>query len=76
MDDVIFVRNPRLLDVAAQLKRSVHTAFGLGYKLCEVQLITHLYIEWEISLTERAYEATHEDLQVHDGCPEHEHGIV
>ena len=40
------------------------------------QLITHLYIEWEISLTERAYEATHEELQVHDGCPEHEHGIV
>ena len=40
------------------------------------QLITHLYLEWEMSLTETAYEATHEELQVHDGCPEHEHGIV
>jgi len=40
------------------------------------QLITHLYIEWEISLAERAYEATHEELQVYDGCPEDEHGIV
>jgi len=27
------------------------------------QLITHLYIEWEISLMERTYEATHEELQ-------------
>ena len=30
MDDVIFARNPRLLDVAAQLKRSAHAVLGLA----------------------------------------------
>ena len=30
MDDVIFVHKSRLLDVAAQLKRSAHAAFGLA----------------------------------------------
>ena len=29
-DDVIFARKPRLLDVAAQLKRSAHAALGLA----------------------------------------------
>ena len=29
MDDVIFAHKPRLLDVAAQLKRSAHAALGL-----------------------------------------------
>jgi len=29
MDDVIFAYKPRLLDVAAQLKRSAHAALGL-----------------------------------------------
>jgi len=34
MDDVIFAHKPRLLDVAAQLKRSAHArSLGLGYKL-------------------------------------------
>ena len=28
MDDIIFAHKPRLLDVAAQLKRSGHTALG------------------------------------------------
>ena len=30
MDDVIFSHKPRLLDVAAQLKRSAHAALGLA----------------------------------------------
>ena len=30
MDDVIFAPKPRLLDVAAQLKRSAHAALGLA----------------------------------------------
>jgi len=30
MDDVMFARKPRLLDVAAQLKRSAHAALGLA----------------------------------------------
>ena len=30
MDGVIFARKPRLLDVAAQLKRSAHEALGLA----------------------------------------------
>jgi len=30
IDDVIFAHKPRLLDVAAQLKRSAHTASGLA----------------------------------------------
>jgi len=30
MDDVIFAHKPRLLDVAAQLKRSAHGALGLA----------------------------------------------
>jgi len=30
MDDVIFAQKPRLVDVAAQLKRSAHAALGLA----------------------------------------------
>jgi len=30
MDDVIFAQKPRLLDVAAQLKRSAYAALGLA----------------------------------------------
>jgi len=30
MDDVIFAHKPRLLNVAAQLKRSAHAALGLA----------------------------------------------
>ena len=30
MDDIIFAHKPRLLDVAAQLKRSAHAALGLA----------------------------------------------
>ena len=30
MNDVIFAHKPRLLDVAAQLKRSAHAALGLA----------------------------------------------
>ena len=30
MDDVIFAHKPRLLDAAAQLKRSAHAALGLA----------------------------------------------
>jgi len=30
MDDVIFAHKPRLLDLAAQLKRSAHAALGLA----------------------------------------------
>jgi len=38
MDDVIFAHKPRLLDVAAQLKRSAHAAFGLAID-CAVILV-------------------------------------
>jgi len=34
MGDVIFADKTRLLDVAAQLKRSAHAALELGYELC------------------------------------------
>ena len=30
MDDVIFARKPRLLDVTGQLKRRAHAALGLA----------------------------------------------
>jgi len=30
MDDVMFAHKPRLLDVAAQLKRGAHAALGLA----------------------------------------------
>jgi len=30
MDDIKFAHKPRLLDVAAQLKRSAHAALGLA----------------------------------------------
>ena len=30
MDDIIFAHKPRLLDVAAQLKRTAHAALGLA----------------------------------------------
>jgi len=36
MDNVIFAQKPRLLDVAAQLKRSAQAALGFGYKMCAV----------------------------------------
>ena len=36
VDDVIFVHKPRLLDVAAQLKRSAHAASGLAIKVIPV----------------------------------------
>ena len=32
MDDVIFAHKPKLLDVAAQLKRSAYAALGLAIK--------------------------------------------
>ena len=35
MDDVMFAHKPRLIDVAAQLKRGA-CSLGLGYKLCAV----------------------------------------
>ena len=35
MDDVIFAHEPRLLDVAAQLKRSAHAALGLAIKCAQ-----------------------------------------
>ena len=35
MDDVIFAHKPRLLDVAAQLKRSAHAALGLAIKCAQ-----------------------------------------
>jgi len=37
MDDVIFSHKPRLLDIAAQLKRT--RSLGLGYKLRAVILV-------------------------------------
>jgi len=38
MDDVIFAHKPRLLDVAAQLKRSRHAALGLAINCTQYQL--------------------------------------
>jgi len=35
MDDVIFAHKPRLLDVAAHLKRSAHAALGLAIKCAQ-----------------------------------------
>jgi len=35
MDDVTFAPKPRLLDVAAQLKRSAHAALGLAVKCAQ-----------------------------------------
>jgi len=35
VDDVIFAHKPMLLDVAAQLKRSAHTALGLAIKFAQ-----------------------------------------
>ena len=35
MDGVIFAHKPRLLDVAAQLKRGAHAAFGLAVNLAQ-----------------------------------------
>jgi len=37
MDDVVFAHKRRLLDVAAQLKRSAHAALGLGFAVNCVQ---------------------------------------
>jgi len=37
MDDVVFAHKRRLLDVAAQLKRSAHAALGLGLAVNCVQ---------------------------------------
>ena len=36
MDDAIFAHRPRLLDVAAQLKRSAHATLGLAINRCAV----------------------------------------
>ena len=36
MDDVIFAHKSRLLDVAAQLKRSAHAVFGLATNCCAI----------------------------------------
>jgi len=38
MDDVIFAHMPRLLDVAAQLKRSAHAALGLAVNCAVIPL--------------------------------------
>jgi len=35
MDDVVFAHKPRLLDVAAQLKRSAYAALGLAIKCAQ-----------------------------------------
>jgi len=35
MDDVIFAHKPRLIDVAAQVKRSAHAALGLAIKCAQ-----------------------------------------
>jgi len=35
MDDVIFAHEPRLLDIAAQLKSSAHAALGLAIKCAQ-----------------------------------------
>jgi len=35
MDDVTFVHEPMLLDIAAQLKRSAHAALGLAIKCAQ-----------------------------------------
>jgi len=34
MDDAIFARKPRLLDIATQLKHSAHVTLSLALKLC------------------------------------------
>jgi len=38
MDDAIFAHKPRLLDIAAQLKRSVHAALGLAINCAVIPL--------------------------------------
>jgi len=35
MDDIVFAYKPRLLDLAAQLKRSAHAALGLAIKYAQ-----------------------------------------
>ena len=37
MDDVIFAHKPRLVDVAAQMKRSAHAALGLAINCAQLQ---------------------------------------
>ena len=37
MDDAIFAQKPRLLDVAAQLKRTAHAVLGLAIKCAQLQ---------------------------------------
>jgi len=55
MDDIIFVHKPRLLDVAAHLKCSAHTA--LGCKLCTVIPVagqrTHRTTFWAHEVTSK-----------------------
>jgi len=46
MDDVMFAHKPRLLDVAAQLKRSAHVALGLAMKLCAVIPVAGQRTHW------------------------------
>ena len=53
MDGVIFARKPRLLDVAAQLKRSAHEALGLAIIIILYYAIygsTHKYKKAKIHL--------------------------
>jgi hypothetical protein len=40
------------------------------------QLIIHLYVQGEVSLTEGPDEAAHEEFEVHDSEPEHEYWVV
>ena len=55
VDDVIFAHKPRLLDVAAQLKRSAHAALGLAINCAQrYQLAgqrTHGTTFWALKVT-------------------------
>jgi len=42
MEDVILAHKPRLLDVAAQLKRSAHAALGLAITVCSSATLSTL----------------------------------
>ena len=47
MDDVIFVHTPRLLDVAAQLKRSAHAALGWAINCAVIPVIGSMGLLFE-----------------------------
>jgi len=54
MDDVIFAHKPRLLDVAAQLKRSAHAALGLATNCVVIPVAgqrTHRATFWALKVT-------------------------